>query len=128
MLVCGCANLVVQVQWPDVLSQLGALTKYFKHESLCPGQLEVILQAVHGSDVFVQMATGNGKTLCMFLSISDTLKVLSLAPMGEHVRFFDHHMTQRSDIDIKLYFRVLKLTSVGVRVTESSDCGQVSLW
>ena len=32
-----------------------------------PGQLDVVLSILHGNDVFVRMATGSGKSLCMFL-------------------------------------------------------------
>ena len=36
-------------------------------QSFCPGQLESTLPAMHHKDVFVRMATGSGKSLCMFL-------------------------------------------------------------
>lgn len=45
-----------------------ALQKYFKFEAFRPGQLEALLPLVHGQDVFVRMATGAGKSLCMFLA------------------------------------------------------------
>lgn len=32
-----------------------------------PGQLEAVLSILHGNDVFVRVATGCGKSLCMFL-------------------------------------------------------------
>ena len=32
-----------------------------------PGQLEAALAILHGQDVLVRMATGSGKSLCMFL-------------------------------------------------------------
>ncbi len=71
----------------------GALSKYFGHDSFRPGQLESVLAAVHGSDVFVRMATGGGKSLCMFLvplSISDTAMGVVVSPlnglMDEQVR------------------------------------------
>ena len=45
----------------------GALLKYFKFSSFRPGQLEAALAILHGQDVLVRMATGSGKSLCMFL-------------------------------------------------------------
>lgn len=44
-----------------------ALQKYFQYEFFRPGQLESLLPLVHGRDVFSRMATGAGKSLCMFL-------------------------------------------------------------
>jgi ATP-dependent DNA helicase RecQ len=44
------------------------LRKYFGFSSFRPGQMEASLAALHGKDVFVRMATGSGKSLCMFLS------------------------------------------------------------
>ena len=41
-----------------------AVHNYFGFNS---GQLDAILPAMHGKDVFVRLATGNGKTLCMFM-------------------------------------------------------------
>ena len=35
--------------------------------SFRPGQLEALLPIAHGQDCFVRMATGAGKSLCMFL-------------------------------------------------------------
>ena len=46
---------------------LTALNKYFHHASFRPGQLEVLLPVMHGKDVFARLATGAGKSLCMFL-------------------------------------------------------------
>ena len=42
----------------------GALHTYFKYTEFRPGQVE---STVPGRDVFVRMATGSGKSLCMFL-------------------------------------------------------------
>ena len=44
-----------------------AVHNYFGFNSFLPGQLDAILPAMHGKDVFVRLATGNGKTLCMFM-------------------------------------------------------------
>lgn len=46
---------------------VSALDKHFGYSSFRPGQLEAILPILHGKDVFVTMATGSGKSLCMFL-------------------------------------------------------------
>lgn len=43
------------------------LQSVFGFTSFCPGQLESMLPALHGKDTFVQMATGAGKSLCMFM-------------------------------------------------------------
>lgn len=45
----------------------GVLEKHFGYDSFRPGQLEASVAAIHGKDVFVRMATGSGKSLCMFL-------------------------------------------------------------
>ena len=44
-----------------------ALQCHFKHDRFRPGQLESVIPVVHGKDVFVRMATGSGKTLCMLI-------------------------------------------------------------
>ena len=43
------------------------LQTHFGFGALKPGQAEAILALLHGHDVFVQMATGSGKSVCMFL-------------------------------------------------------------
>lgn len=45
-----------------------ALHKYFSFPAFRDGQLDALLPVLHGRDVFVQMATGAGKSLCMFLA------------------------------------------------------------
>ena len=45
-----------------------ALQKYFELKSFRPGQLDALLPLVHGRDVFVRMAAGAGKSLCLFLA------------------------------------------------------------
>ncbi len=43
------------------------LYRYFGFSTFRPGQMEASLAILHGHDVFVRMATGSGKSLCMFL-------------------------------------------------------------
>ncbi len=43
------------------------LEKYFHFSTLRPGQFEAVEPILQGKDVFVRMATGSGKSLCMFL-------------------------------------------------------------
>ena len=45
----------------------GALRSYFKFDDFRDGQLEAMLPIIYGKDVFVHMATGSGKSMCMFL-------------------------------------------------------------
>lgn len=44
-----------------------ALFHYFGHRTFRDGQMESLLPLLHGKDVFAQMATGAGKSLCIFL-------------------------------------------------------------
>ena len=44
-----------------------ALFDYFGHHTFRDGQMESLLPLLHGKDVFAQMATGAGKSLCIFL-------------------------------------------------------------
>ena len=44
-----------------------ALMTHFGYSSFREGQLEAMLPIMHGQDVFARMATGAGKSLCMFL-------------------------------------------------------------
>ena len=45
------------------------LQEYFGFSSFKPGQLEAVLPVLHGRDVFVRIATGGGKSICMFLPV-----------------------------------------------------------
>ena len=59
----------VNVYCPLKVRVEAALQKYFpKFSGFRPGQLEALLPLLHGRDVFVRMATGSGKSLCMFLA------------------------------------------------------------
>ena len=48
---------------------LDTLNHYFKYSSFRPGQLDAILAVLNRKDVFVRMATGSGKSLCMFIPV-----------------------------------------------------------
>ena len=48
------------------------------------GQIEALLPLLHQRDVFVRMATGSGKSLCMFLgplAVSDKAIGLVISPL-----------------------------------------------
>ena len=56
----------------------------FKHEDFRPGQLAATLATTHGRDVFVRMATGAGKSLCLFLgplAVSDSAMGIIISPL-----------------------------------------------
>ena len=62
-----------------------ALRAYFQLAIFRPGQLDVLLSLVHGRDVFIQMATGAGKSLCMFLAplaIGDSAIAVVISPLN----------------------------------------------
>lgn len=70
-----------------------ALLSYFKFEEFRPGQLESLIPVAHGKDVFIRLATGSGKSVCMFLAplaASDTAMAVIVSPlnglMDEQVR------------------------------------------
>ena len=48
-------------------------------------QLDALLAVMHGKDVFVRMATGAGKSLCMFLAplaLSETAVGVVISPLN----------------------------------------------
>lgn len=49
------------------MKALAALQEYFHFQSFRSGQKEAVVSLLHNRDVVVQMATGSGKSLCMFL-------------------------------------------------------------
>ena len=60
------------------------LQECFKHNEFRPGQLASTLAATHGRDVFVRMATGAGKSLCLFLgplAVSDSAMGVIISPL-----------------------------------------------
>lgn len=74
----------------------GCLEKYFQHSSFRPGQLASTAAILHGRDVFVRMATGGGKSLCIFLpplAVSDTAMGIVISPL---VGLMDQQVSQAS--------------------------------
>ena len=66
-------------------SARSALGTFFKFNSFRPGQLEVLLPALHGKDVFARMATGAGKSLCFYLvplSLSSSAVGVVVGPLN----------------------------------------------
>ena len=69
---CPFAELVcrpdaVMSSCPAYASSRHVLREVFKYENFRSGQLEVIIPALHKRDVVAKMATGSGKSLCIFL-------------------------------------------------------------
>lgn len=62
--VCGRE---VDVQCEAYTKATAALHTYFKYSNFRPGQLDALLPVLHGRDTFVCMATGAGKSMCIFL-------------------------------------------------------------
>ena len=62
-----------------------ALQNVFGYSEFRPGQLKAMLPALHGKDTLVRMATGAGKSLCMFLVLlaySDTAVGVIVSPLN----------------------------------------------
>ena len=98
-----------------------------------PGQLDAVLSILHGNDVFVRMATGSGKSLCMFLPPlvhSTKAAAIIISPlvglMDEqvHVYLLKYILWYTKPIIYTLYCQVCKLHSCSlsaIRVSECSD-------
>lgn len=64
---------------------LGVLQRYFSFGNFRQGQMEAARSVLHGQDVFVRMATGSGKSMCMFLgplAKSETAIGLIISPLN----------------------------------------------
>ena len=57
------------------------LRGHFKFSCFRPGQLDAVLPILHGKDVFVRMATGSGKSLCMFVPVPASYSSLVFSPL-----------------------------------------------
>lgn len=69
------------------------LLQVFGFSSFRRGQLDAIVPSLHGRDTFVRMATGGGKSICMFITpllYSSTACAVIISPlnslMDEQVR------------------------------------------
>ena len=87
-----------------------ALCSYFKFDEFRLGQLESLVPVLHGKDVFIRLATGSGKSLCMFLAplaISDSA-------MAVIVSLLNGLMDEQVSLYIRLGFE--KLMHVFIRL------------
>lgn len=81
-----------------------ALQRFYKFSGFRPGQLEAMLPLLHCKDVFVRMATGSGKSLCMFLpplAVSESSMAVIISPlialMDQQVRkMYDHTLINKN--------------------------------
>ena len=90
--VCGGVCFAVEGNWQSGNTQCltkekleAALLKYFKYTTFRPGQLDALLAVMHEKNVFVRMATGAGKSLCMFLAplaLSETAVGVVISPLN----------------------------------------------
>ena len=93
---CPCSDGIVptgSVSCVALVRLTAVLSSVFHYNEFRPGQLEAILPALHGRDSIVRMATGAGKSLCMFmvpLAYSDSAIGVIISPlnslMDEQVR------------------------------------------
>ena len=98
------------------------LHKVFGFSEFRSGQLEAILPALHGRDTFVRMATGSGKSLCMFivpLVQSDTAMGIVISPlnslMDEQVklRLYAANYVHPQSLFSHLWFRFRSFHNLG---------------
>ena len=93
--------------------------------SFRPGQLEALLPIAHGKDCFVRMATGAGKSLCMFLvplahdlpSVGVVISPLNCL-MDEQVLYIAITCIAKScstNTSVMALKRVLKLAVIGIK-------------
>ena len=81
----AAGNSETSVQCIAKVKLEGALHKYFSFPVFRDGQLDALLPVVHGRDVFVRMATGAGKSLCLFLAplaISESAVGVVISPLN----------------------------------------------
>ena len=81
----GCCSVDATSSCPAVRAALLVIRDVFRFGSVRPGQLEAITAALHGRDVFVRMATGAGKSICMFsvpLAYSSSAIAVIFSPLN----------------------------------------------
>ncbi len=81
----GCRSIDALSSCPAVRAVLLVIRDVFGFGSVRPGQLEAIIPALHGHDVFVRMATGAGKSICMFsvpLAYSSSAIAVIFSPLN----------------------------------------------
>ena len=64
---CSESCLSMNTVESTVFCAATTLQKYFGFSNFHSGLLEAVMAVLHRQDVFVRMATGSGKSLCMFL-------------------------------------------------------------
>jgi superfamily II DNA helicase RecQ len=68
---CSCSNGPIAGASCIALERLqSVLLHVFGYADFRPGQLQAMLPALHGNDAIVRMATGAGKSLCMYLPLA----------------------------------------------------------
>lgn len=70
---------------PAVSKAQDTLLDVFGFSEFRGGQLQAVVAAMHGLDVFIRMSTGGGKTLCMFLpplSVSSSSVGVIISPLN----------------------------------------------
>ena len=82
---CPSSSGFVEGSRCDAAAKLAAaLQKFFKFDNFRPGQRQALLPLMHKKDVFLRMATGAGKSRCMFLaplSLNDVAVGLVINPL-----------------------------------------------
>lgn len=131
LVVSGVVDQPSTSSCPAVSQLYTTLQDVFGHTEFRPGQLEAAVAAMHGCDVFAQMCTGAGKTLCMFLpplAMSESSVGVVISPLNAimdeqvHVHTLYFSIVASSQPKHLLISKILKLRQVGVpaiRVTNN---------
>ena len=90
----------------------------FGFASARQGQLEAIVPALHGHDVFIRMATGAGKSICMFsvpLAYSSSATAVIFSPLNALMDEQVCYSSLMVCLFLMYHIQVLKLQSLGVK-------------